>query len=423
MSLVSMFTEFLMGTKSEEQLWITTGEKGTLNSNEPALIQGSLTYIKNSSLKVKIFKLIHNGLLRQSSQGDFTKFTELSWRIVEFFSESNEGRDKFGFSVFYSSFKTDFYVKNETELLLWKEKLEGICICTDFPDNFVVIKKLGAGKSGEVFLVEDLHTRKEYAMKCIKKNTILSERKLESLYNEIKIMRSLNHPNIVKLHKVYENEKCIKMILDYCPFGTLYSRLLSRKKIDESVAKKFSRRLLETVDFLHGNRIMHRDIKLENILMTSDSDDTSFKIGDFGLSCEVHNTHYLRCGSPGYVAPEILRDKKYNHKADIFSCGIVIFALIGGYLPFTGENPNEILLNNCKCKINFEDKIWKKVSYLVVDLLSELLEPNPELRPDAAEALLKQWIIRKKKIKEKSPATGIFISESPAFGNVNILTY
>lgn len=423
MSIVSMFTEFLTSMKSEERLLMSIDEKGTLNSKEPALIQGFLSYMKDSSLKEKNFKLTHNGLFRQSSQGNFTKFTELSWRVVEFFSESNEERDKFGFSVFYSSFKTDFYVKNETELLLWKEKLETNCICTDFADNFVVIKKLGAGKSGEVFLVEDLHSRKEYAMKCIKKNTIMSERRLESLYNEIKIMRSLNHPNIVKLHKVYENEKCIKMILDYCPFGTLYSRLLSRKKFEEKSAKNFSRKLLETMDFLHRNGIMHRDIKLENILMTSDSDDTSFKIGDFGLSCEVINTRFLRCGSPGYVAPEILRDKKYNHKADIFSCGIVIFALVAGYLPFIGESPNEILLSNCKCKINFEDKIWKKVPYPVIDLISELLDPNPELRPDAAEALIKPWVVHKKKMKEKSPATGIFCMESPAFGNVNILTY
>ncbi|OMJ74225.1 hypothetical protein SteCoe_26915 [Stentor coeruleus] len=416
MSIVSMFTEFLTGMKPKERIWMPIDEKGTFNSKDPVLIQGTLSYMKDSLQKVKNFKLTNKGLFRQSSQGNYTKFTELSWRLIEFFSESNGESDKFGFSVFYSSIKVDFYVTSEHELLLWKEKLESICICVDFADNYVVIKKLGAGKSGEVFLVEDLLTRKEYAMKCIKKKTIMSERRLESLYNEINIMRNLNHPYIIKLHKVYENEKCIKMILDYCPFGTLYSRLLTRKKFDEKTAKNFSRKLLETVDFLHRNGVMHRDIKLENILMTSDSDDTSFKLGDFGLSCKVQNTHYLRCGSPGYVAPEILRDKKYNHKADIFSCGIVVFALVVGYLPFTGENHNEILLNNGKCKINFENKSWKKVSYPVIDLVSELLDPNPEFRLDAAEALIKPWLVYKNKIKEKSPVTDVFCMESTVFG-------
>jgi serine/threonine protein kinase len=167
-------------------------------------------------------------------------------------------------------------------------------------------------------------------------------------------MRYVNHPLVLCIHRVYEDLDHIHLVLDHVPGGELFSRIIKRGKFCEQNAAQFASNLLQALDYLHTNGIVHRDLKPENILMTSETDDTVFQIADFGLATFISNEVLsLRCGSPGYVAPEILKNKSYGTKVDIFSAGIVMYILLSGRAPFPGRAPDEILQRNKEAKIYF----------------------------------------------------------------------
>lgn len=165
-------------------------------------------------------------------------------------------------------------------------------------------------------------------------------------------MRDLKHPNILNLHKVYESETHVHLILDYIRGKNLYERLLRRQKYTEELAADFTLKLLNVLDYIHSQNVVHRDIKLTNILMVSKDSDTDFKLADFGLSCEDNGHLSLRCGSPGYFAPEILRRKEYGKKVDLFSTGIVLYNMLSGQVAFCAKGPHEMLMKNMDARIS-----------------------------------------------------------------------
>jgi len=157
----------------------------------------------------------------------------------------------------------------------------------------------------------------------------------ESLLNEICIMRRCNHPNLLKVHEIYESENSIYMVLDLLEGGELFARLASKVFYDEDKIGKLITNLLSALNHLHNMNIMHRDLKPENILLKSKESDTDIVIADFGLSTEIgplENILFKRCGTPGFVGPEVLNfdEKKmqfYNAKCDIFSVGVIFYIL------------------------------------------------------------------------------------------------
>ena len=240
-----------------------------------------------------------------------------------------------------------------------------------------------------MYLAQDLENHQEYAIKSIKKEVVFSSsRGANSVVSEIEIMRKLMNPVFIKLYRIYENDDFVHLVVDYVEGGDLFHRIQKKERFSEELTSKFMKNMLEGLHYLHSMNIVHRDLKPENILMVSNDLDYEFKICDFGLACEDGDDQALRCGSPGYVAPEILMKKSYNNKVDIFSAGIILFILLSGRAPFYGTTANEILVKNKECRLHFHDKYWKTVSKDGIDLVLKLTDPNPDSRVTAAEALM-----------------------------------
>mmetsp|Transcript_17078 Transcript_17078/g.16945 ORF Transcript_17078/g.16945 Transcript_17078/m.16945 type:complete len:375 (+) Transcript_17078:280-1404(+) len=271
--------------------------------------------------------------------------------------------------------------------------LSKVCIMSDLDDNYEIIKELGKGKYAEVFLAKDLDTNEEVAIKSISKELIKeSSRGVSGVVNEIDIMRKIKHPNVIGLQKVFESENHVHLIVDYIPGGDLFQRILEKGPFSLKMAEKFIKNLLSVLDYIHSMNIIHRDIKPENIIMKTHENDFDFKLSDFGLACESTEPQTLRCGSLGYVAPEILRKESYTKKVDIFSAGIILFVILTGQDPFPSKDANDKLKRNKKGILYFQEKYWKNIPKITIDLLRKLTENDAEARYNAKQALLHPWL-------------------------------
>ena len=158
-------------------------------------------------------------------------------------------------------------------------------------------------------------------------------------------------------------------------------RLLMRKRFSENSASMLMLNLLSALDYLHQNQIVHRDIKLENILMVDPADDTKILLADFGLCSDVDGAYLQsKCGSPGYMAPELIHGPDYGTKVDIFSAGIILYILLAGVAPFPGKNEDEVLRRNIKGEIFFPEKYWKSISPEAIDLVLKMTDNKPTSR-------------------------------------------
>ena len=252
-----------------------------------------------------------------------------------------------------------------------------------------MIKCIDSGKFGDVWECIDRFTDVTYAVKKISKEKLTSVKYLNFLYNEISILRKISHPLVIKLYAVYEDEEFVMLLTEYVPYGNLYKRISLRKKFNEIDVVMLTRGLFEVLIMLHNKGIIHRDLKLENILMTSKSCDFEFKLADFGLSCYTKKLSRLRSGSPGYIAPEILSGNSYSNKADVFSAGVIIYILLTGKSPFGIGSENQILERNTRCDINYNDI---SLSAEAKEFLKDALNPQPCYRVTSDEASRSTWL-------------------------------
>ena len=197
---------------------------------------------------------------------------------------------------------------------------------------------------------------------------------------EIDILRKLKHPFIIGLHEVYESNKYIHLVLSYLDGGELFERIKSRQVYQEKIAIDVMKNMLEALKYMHANNVVHRDLKPENLILNSKTNDYDLRIADFGLAAFAKPGELLklRCGSPGYVAPELLDDVGYDEKADIFSAGVILYVLLTGRPVFRGFNINEILLKNKKCEVEYPAKYWSKISDKAKDIVSMMLVKDPK---------------------------------------------
>ena len=154
-------------------------------------------------------------------------------------------------------------------------------------------------------------------------------------------MRSLNHPNVISLHEVYETTKYIHLMLPLLKGGELFSRVRSSRLFEEKNAQGFMRNFLSALAYLHKKLIVHRDLKPENLILARKDDISDVKIADFGLATMLSHPEEkltLRCGSPGYVSPELLRNEGYNCSSDVFSAGVIFYVILTGRPLFKGQD-------------------------------------------------------------------------------------
>ncbi len=261
--------------------------------------------------------------------------------------------------------------------------------------KFRNLKVIGKGTYSRVYLVENKFTGKRSAVKAFRKKYLLEyqEKGKEAIKNEINIMKRLKHPNILNLEEVHESENSIYFVLELLEGGELYEYIMNKENFSIRKILVIMRQILETIKFIHDNKIMHRDLKPENILFKKKGkmENNSLKIVDFGLATYIDVNQYIfkRCGTPGYIAPEIINSKskvdfKYNEKCDIFSIGVIFYTLLTEQAPFTGAF-NEIIKKNKACLISFEHSIFKEKS--LKSLLEKMLAVDPKMRISADKAL------------------------------------
>jgi len=202
---------------------------------------------------------------------------------------------------------------------------------------------LGEGSYSSVFRCTHKQTGHEKAVKAVSRRLLRSVMQVEE---EIRIMRLTDHPNIVRLHETFEDNKCVYLVLELCNGGELFDALVDYAPLMERAAAACMQQMVRAVSYLHQNHIVHRDLKAENWLLANDGpvEKQQLKLADFGLAKRLHPGDFAKtkAGSPYYVAPEVLKGK-YNDRADVWSLGVIMHMLLSGAPPFTGDGTKEVL--------------------------------------------------------------------------------
>jgi len=261
----------------------------------------------------------------------------------------------------------------------------------EFMDRYEVSNEvLGQGYFAIVKVAIDKHTKNKVAVKFVNKKLV---EKAENLKTETSLLQRINHPSIVKLIDICDTKDTLFIIMELMEGGELYEEIVKRKSFSEKDASYIMMQLFSALDYLHKNDIVHRDLKLENLLLTK-KDHLEIKLADFGLS-KVYTGEAMQtaCGTPYYVAPEILIGDGYNKKIDTWAAGVLLYVLLSGRLPFSGETDVDLF----KAIIE-SDLVWKKPQFDTVsdqakDLIQKLITKDVEARFDAEQALKHSFIV------------------------------
>ncbi|XP_053923866.1 MAP/microtubule affinity-regulating kinase 3 isoform X7 [Cuculus canorus] len=253
--------------------------------------------------------------------------------------------------------------------------------------NYRLLKTIGKGNFAKVKLARHILTGREVAIKIIDK-TQLNPTSLQKLFREVRIMKILNHPNIVKLFEVIETEKTLYLIMEYASGGEVFDYLVAHGRMKEKEARAKFRQIVSAVQYCHQKHIVHRDLKAENLLLDA---DMNIKIADFGFSNEftVGNKLDTFCGSPPYAAPELFQGKKYDGpEVDVWSLGVILYTLVSGSLPFDGQTLKELRERVLRGK-------YRIPFYMSTDcenLLKRFLVLNPTKRGTLEQIMKDRWI-------------------------------
>ena len=249
----------------------------------------------------------------------------------------------------------------------------------------------GRGRFGAVTRAKLMtYHHKNYAIKSIRKEDIKED--VLYLKREVEIFQTLDHPHIVKFHEVYQDKDHIHFVVEHCDGGNLMEKLCKQVHFTEKDTKRYVYQILVAVNYLHTLGVCHRDIKPDNTLLETKSQNSVVKITDFGLSKLDSGLGQLHSvvGTPYYVAPEVI-GKNYGLKCDIWSVGVMTYLFLCGRHPFRGSNTTEIFESILTDSASFNEPQWSIISPLGTDLVSKMLVKNPTNRISASSALEHQW--------------------------------
>ncbi|XP_075219841.1 calcium/calmodulin-dependent protein kinase I isoform X1 [Lycorma delicatula] len=281
-------------------------------------------------------------------------------------------------------------------------------------DKYNLKELLGTGAFSEVRLAESKeHAGQMFAVKIIDKKALKG--KEDSLENEIKVLRRfsesakksglssnedgseepkwLTHPNIVQLLETFEDKHKVYLVMELVTGGELFDRIVEKGSYTEKDASDLIRQVLEAVDYMHEQGVVHRDLKPENLLYYSPDEDSKIMISDFGLSkMEDSGIMATACGTPGYVAPEVLAQKPYGKAVDVWSIGVISYILLCGYPPFYDENDANLFAQILKGEFEFDSPYWDDISDSAKDFIRQLMCVDVEKRYTCRQALAHPWI-------------------------------
>ncbi|KAD7477838.1 hypothetical protein R6Q59_007497 [Mikania micrantha] len=256
--------------------------------------------------------------------------------------------------------------------------------------KYEVGRTIGEGTFAKVKFARDSETGEPVALKILDKEKVVKHKMAEQIKMEIATMKLIKHPNVVRLFEVMGSKTKIFIVLEFVTGGELFDKIVNHGRMYEDEARKYFQQLINAVDYCHSRGVYHRDLKPENLLL--DASD-NLKVSDFGLSAlsrQVRDDGLLHttCGTPNYVAPEVLNDRGYDGAtADLWSCGVILFVLLAGYLPF--DDSNLINLYKKISAAEFTCPPW--ISFSAIKLITRILDPNPMTRITIPELLNDEW--------------------------------
>lgn len=268
-----------------------------------------------------------------------------------------------------------------------------------FEQLYTLVRKLRSGSFATVWVCSHRLSGEQFASKVIDR-TKLKPRDDRAVFREVDVLRQVaaGHPGIIALVDFYERPEVFHVVLELARGGDVFDRLARRTTYTEKDARDLARNLLEATQHVHSHGIVHRDLKPENMLLVDDVSDVSLKLADFGFAKRLSDGNppgklTTRCGTPAFVAPEILLSVPYTEKCDMWSVGVILYLLLGGYPPFQHENHQGLFRKIRAADYVFHDKYWDKVSIGAKQLISSLLHVDPDVRLSATDALTSsQWI-------------------------------
>ena len=278
-------------------------------------------------------------------------------------------------------------------------------------DDYKRVKFLGEGSYASVYCVENKITGAQRAMKIINKNENYSAEDDKEILNEINILRTLDHPNILKIFEFYSSKESYSLVTELCNLGELFNEIVDNGPFNENYSAYVMFQIFSAINYCHGMKIVHRDLKPENILIVARNENglPQVKVADFGTSkmFEKGVVQKKLVGSSYYIAPEVLK-KHYDEKCDIWSCGVIMYILLSGRPPFPGDSDKEIMDKVALGKYDLEESPFDQLSNSGKDLIKKLLVKDPKKRISASDALNHPWFKENKskelfnKIKDQS---------------------
>jgi calcium/calmodulin-dependent protein kinase I len=268
-------------------------------------------------------------------------------------------------------------------------------IITDPIDSvYEMGEEIGKGGFSVVYRATKKGNGEEFAIKVIQKKMVEGD-DIKLLKREIQIMKKLDHPNILKLFAVYEDESQFYLVMELVRGKELFDKIVEKGMYSEKDAANIIRQVVSAVEYLHANGIAHRDLKPENLLSSGEGDMELIKIADFGFSKSFDGEDeklMTSCGSPGYVAPEILTAESYDKSVDMWSVGVIIYILLSGYPPFYADSAPALFKKIMDVKYDFDDMVWDDISDDAKDLIQHLLVKQSAKRFSAREVLEHSWL-------------------------------
>jgi len=268
---------------------------------------------------------------------------------------------------------------------------------------YQIHEKLGEGAFAVVKKATRKLTNDVVAIKIVNRCS-LNQNMEKALQQEIAILKELRHDHIMRLDDVVATINHYYLVAEYLEGGELFDRIIDKSSYNESEACDVCQILFEALSYMHSRHIVHRDLKPENLLLRSKESDSDIKIADFGFAKQIivdkHKQHdddaysclKTMCGTPGYVAPEILCRRPYGTKCDMWSMGVIIFTMMCGYQPFYHENRKKLLRLCVRGEFEFDEEYWGEVSAEAKDMIRSLIEVDPRKRASAEDILSHPWM-------------------------------
>ena len=355
--------------------------------------------LHETKLKKLWFNLYFNDLFFYHSKNNkkFVGMLNLSGMFIKEMPQINFLNYKFyTFKLISSEKSRMFYIEDKNEYINWITNIKKAIGYKDLNNIYEIQENLEKGKYGLIKKGINKITKQEVVISTFSKKYMLPS-DLEQINTQIEILRIVKHPNIATLYDVYENEDFIYLISEYYSGSDLFNYFEKKKfHLKEKQVVRIVQQLCSLIYFLNEYGIVHRDLKLENILMTNDTDEADIKILDFFSAIFLGPSYYKNeiISSISYCCPEILLNKHWDKKVDIWSLGVITYFLLSGYLPYEDDDNNE--KNVAKQIINlpvlYPENLWKDISSTAKDFVDSCLQKDPQKRINIKQAIEHPWI-------------------------------